>query len=295
MKNFSRNSGISSPSLTEVIFSGNTAEYTGGAMYNEGSYSGASSPSLNQVQFTGNSAGVWGGAMYNLGFGSSGESSPRLTNVLFSGNFSDQLGGAIYNKADSSGISSPILINVTMSGNWADDPGGAMYNEAVRGGTSAPQVMNSVLWNNRDPIGLTGIKNLTATVTLSNSLVQNSGASGSGWISDTSLIDGGGNIDQDPLFVSSVNPGDAPTTEGNLRLASGSPAIDKGDNVYSGFLPGDLDGSQRTLDGDGDGTTTVDMGAHEAPTHYVLQVSTSGSGTGIVSSQPGLTAGLCAM
>ena len=285
MYNFGSISGNSSPTLDNVVLSSNVAN-SGGAIFNDGSYSGTSSPVLKQVQFKGNSAHTFGGAMYNLGFGSSGESSPMLINVLFSGNFSDQLGGAMFNQGDSSGTSSPTLINVTMSGNWADDPGGAMYNEGIRNGTSTPQVMNSVLWDNHDPIGLTGIKNLTATVTLTRSLVHHSGASGGGWISDTSLIDGGGNIDQDPLFNSPANSINAPTTEGDLRLASGSPAIDKGDNGLSGLLPGDLDGNPRTLDGDGDGTATVDMGAYEAPIHYKLQVSTSGSGSGVVTSTP---------
>lgn len=286
MANFSSiSSSNASPSLSVVSFIRNTAEFIGGGIYNEGSYSGASSPIMDQVTFTGNTAGVWGGAMYNFGFGSSGVSSPKLTNVLISGNFSDQLGGALYNKGDTNGTSSPTLINVTISGNWADDPGGAMFNEGIRGGTSAPQVSNSVLWNNRDPVGITGIMNITATVTLTHSLVQGSGGSGN-WTSDTSLINGGGNIDQAPLFVTPVSPSDAPTTDGNLRLASGSPAIDKGENDLSTLVPTDLDGNQRTQDGDGDGTTTVDMGAYETPTHYMLQVSTGGSGIGIITSQP---------
>jgi hypothetical protein len=143
-------------------------------------------------------------------------------------------------------------------------------------------VINSLLWDNRDPIGITGITNLTATVTLTNSLVHNSGGSGGGWISDPSLIDGGGNIDQVPLFVTPVLPSETPTTAGNLRLASGSPAVDVGLNDYPFPLPVDLDGNNRKQDGDGDGIATVDMGAYESPTAYKLMVGKTGTGSGLV-------------
>lgn len=65
-----------------------------------------------------------------------------------------------------------------------------------------------------------------------------------------------GNITGDPQFVNPVND--------NYRLQPGSPAIDTGDNsALSGFMT-DLDGNPRVVDGDGDGTATIDIGAYEA-------------------------------
>ena len=49
----------SSPALTNVTFSGNSAKY-GGGMYDD-----SSSPALTNVTFSGNSAGSVGGGMYN--------------------------------------------------------------------------------------------------------------------------------------------------------------------------------------------------------------------------------------
>ena len=56
---------------------------------------------------------------------------------------------------------------------------------------------------------------------------------------------------------------EAPTTAGDLRLWTGSPAIDTGDNQYVTPIATDLDGKPRIIDGDGDGDATVDMGAYE--------------------------------
>jgi len=76
-----------------------------------------------------------------------------------------------------------------------------------------------------------------------------------GGIWDPNLgTDGGGNIDQDPMFVASEDD--------DLRLSIGSPCIDAGDNA-SISVPNDLDGNPRFIDGNCDGTVTVDMGAYE--------------------------------
>ncbi|MFD1629756.1 choice-of-anchor Q domain-containing protein, partial [Pseudopedobacter beijingensis] len=64
----------SSPVLTDVVVSNNTANTNGGGMYNSGS-----SPVLTNVTLNGNTAS-YGGGMYNSG------SSPVLTNVTLSGN-----------------------------------------------------------------------------------------------------------------------------------------------------------------------------------------------------------------
>jgi hypothetical protein len=84
-------------------FSSNTAGDGGGGMYNENS-----SPTLTNITFTGNSA-AYGGGMYNL------ISSPTLTNITFSGNsisYSDG-GGGMYNEH----TSNPQIRNTIFWGN----------------------------------------------------------------------------------------------------------------------------------------------------------------------------------
>ncbi|GAF73635.1 unnamed protein product, partial [marine sediment metagenome] len=266
MVNYGFKGGDSSPSLINVTFSGNSAD-TGGAIFNDG-YNGNSSPLLTNVTFSGNSAGDEGGAMYNGAF-EGGISSPILTNVLFSGNSTVHNGGAMYNNG-LLGISNPILTNVTFSGNKAGDNGGGIFNFE-----SNPKVRNSILWNNMDISGIGTISSSIhnyygARTYIAYSLVQGTGKSGSeSWIDDKNFVDGGGNIDSNPLFITPVNPFDAPSSDGNLRLKTGSPAIDSGENTYVDGVLTDLDGKARKMDGDGNGTKRVDMGAYEYQIEYL--------------------------
>jgi predicted outer membrane repeat protein len=282
-----------SPSLENVTFSGNLAEYYGGAMYNNG-HGGTSSPTLNRVTFYGNSADQ-GGAMFNHGQKST--SSPRLVNVIFSGNSADK-GGAMYNHGRE-GNSSPSLSNVTFSGNDAEY-GGAMFSTGTDG-TSSPGLNNIILWGNTAAISGSQMYNEDISVTITTSLVQG-GITGSGVHNENSTVtDGGGNLSADPDFVRDPDPG----TDGNwdgvdddygdLHLMVGSPAIDTGtDSAIS--LPTDLDGNPRRVDGDGDGTAIVDMGAYEynCPTGSILYVDHTASGTGSswADAKPDLALGL---
>jgi predicted outer membrane repeat protein len=155
-----------SPTLTNLTFSGNSATYQGGGMYNSasgsptliivtfsgntaeaggGMYNASGSPTLTDVIFSTNSASSSGGGMYNgssttlmnvtfsNNTASAGggmynyHSSTTLTNVTFSGNAATNRGGGIYNSV----YSSPALTNVTFSGNTATSQGGGMYNIAL--------------------------------------------------------------------------------------------------------------------------------------------------------------------
>jgi hypothetical protein len=77
-----------------------------------------------------------------------------------------------------------------------------------------------------------------------------------------SCIEGGyggeGNIDDDPCFVGDAND------PNNYHLRSDSPCIDTGNNeVVTDPNETDIDGEKRIIDGDSNGTATVDMGADE--------------------------------
>ena len=256
-------SGTIDVSLDSLFISGGLADNDTLYNYGGGIWSNSALTLTNSIVYS-NTADQ-GGGMYNLGI------SPVLTNVTFSGNSSGGEGGAMYNDGRR-GESSPILTNVTFSGNSAEGDGGGMYNNGL-GGNSSPDVYNSIMWNNRDSSGtgtisatifLTG----TATTTMTHSIVQDSLTGGS-WIGG-SYLDGGGNLDADPLFILDIDPSTAPTTTGNLRLHPGSPAIDAGDNAYVTGVLTDLDGESRVIDGNLDGTETVDMGAYETRIYYYL-------------------------
>ncbi len=152
------NDAGSCPALSDVTFSGNTADDSGGGMTNWGS-----SPTLSNVTFSENTA-FWGAGMWNR------SSSPRLSDVTFSKNSATN-GGGMYNNASSSpdlnnvtfrentadsggGIynydySSPTLTDVAFSGNTANDSGGGLLNKA----NSSPTLNNVTFSGNTAPTG----------------------------------------------------------------------------------------------------------------------------------------------
>jgi hypothetical protein len=179
------------PVLINVTISGNRAN-GGGGMYN-----GDSSPVLVNVKISGNDAGGGGGGgIYNTG----SSSRPVLINTLISGNKASD-GGGIENNG-----SSPVLINVTIAGNSAYSGGGGMYSY---GSNPLPKIYNSIIWGNTGG-GSPGIYGTVDSIT------------------DSSVEGFGGS---DPLFSGPEPASSAPTTGGDYRLNSGSPAIGQGLNA----------------------------------------------------------------
>ncbi len=105
------------PTLVDVVFDGNTASIEGGGMYNA-----SGNASLTNVTFSGNSADYGGGMLASDAY-------PTLTNVTFSGNSADYGGGLYATYLNQSGRY-PTLINVTFSGNSASGEGGGIINFA---------------------------------------------------------------------------------------------------------------------------------------------------------------------
>jgi hypothetical protein len=137
-----------SPTITNVIFSGNSTDGRGGGMYNSGS-----SPELNNVTFTANSSSNFGGGLAN-----DNSSNPSLTNVVFNGN-SAKNGGGMFN----TNSSNPTLNNVTFSGNSANTgDGGGMYNM-----NSNPTLTNGTL-NGNSASRAGGMFNYESSPTLTN-------------------------------------------------------------------------------------------------------------------------------
>jgi hypothetical protein len=150
--------------------------------------------------------------------------------------------------------------------------GGALYFTSVSNPNLAweRKLSNVVIWGNLANGSTTSVSaslyldddgaGHTQPPTISHSLIANSGGSGAGWATEMG-IDGGDNLDADPLFVQPVNPALAPTQSGNVRLRSGSPAIDVGDGESVLNFPLDLDLRPRVVNG------TVDLGAYESTSH----------------------------
>jgi hypothetical protein len=210
--------------LTNVTFSGNSAAWKGGGMFN---YS--SSPTLTNVTFNGNSAIDWGGGMYNYW-----NSSPTLTNVTFSGNSANLVGGGMGNY-----YSNPTLTNVTFSGNSAQRGGGMRNdssnptltnvtfsgNSAQWGGgignsfSSSPQIRNTIFWGNTASENGAQIYNDCSTPVVSDSVVQGGCPVGS---TCTNIIT------TDPMLGALGNYGGFTQT---IPLLVGSSAINTGNDA----------------------------------------------------------------
>jgi hypothetical protein len=273
----------SSPTVTNCIFSGNTATYGGGGMFN-----GSSSPTLINCTFAENVADEAGGGMWNFAW-----CSPKVINCTFIGNTVNGFGGGIGNKhggdpevtnctfvgnsaAAGGGMactwaSRPTVTNSVFTGNTADFYGGGMYNYLLSG----PTVTNCTFVANTALEFGGGMHHAsTEPLTVTNCVVWGNtpyeiGEGGSAPLVTYSDVQGGwpgeGNIDRDPMFVDPKS--------GDYRLSSGSPCIDAGDNtaVPEG-VDTDLDGNPRFVD-DPDTADTgkgappiVDMGAYEYQT-----------------------------
>jgi len=259
----------SAPTVTDCTFSNNSAKYGGGMHTYDGS------PTVTNCSFSNNLAVEKGGGMVN------NLSSPTVTNCVFFAN-SAELGGGIHDENASSRV-----VNCTFVANSARDGGGLMsYNP-----TSASTVTNSVFIGNSGSWTGGGVYNSHAALTVTNctfggntgGAVSSYGAAGYVvltivtnsilWDNDWEIVNAGtaattatfsivqggysgtGNLSSSPLFVDAGN--------GDLRLQSGSPAVDTGSNVAALSGVPDRDGNPRVVDGNSDGTATVDMGAYE--------------------------------
>ncbi len=226
------------PVLDGLVITGGNADGMEPHNFGGGMYAERGGTRLMNCIFRGNSAHYAGG-MYNLG-------SPVLTNCLFTGNFATLLGGGML----SDYIGSPALTNCTFVGNKAR-VGGGLYNSS-----STPVLNNCIFWSNRDHWGSGEYAQIITPegfLVINYSCVQ-------GW---TGKLGGEGNIGDDPRFIDLEN--------GNVRLQSGSPAVDTGDNSVV-TVEKDLDGNPRIIN------KIVDMGVYESvcPTIRRLKVRCSG-------------------
>jgi alpha-tubulin suppressor-like RCC1 family protein len=158
-------------------------------------------------------------------------------------------------------------------------------------GAGAAKILNNLLISNTgygiaiyDPTGEAAVRNNTISRNLASGIYwNNSGAepnisSNIIWGNDSGSFDGsfgnvnyncvqGGypgtdNISSDPCFVSAAD----------YHLKNISPCIDKGDPCFNSSTEKDIDGGNRVIDGNCDGSTRVDIGADEfCPLFDLLQ------------------------
>ncbi len=210
----------SSPTITNCIFRGCIAQ-VGGAI----SMTSCSSLVIN-CQFLENNGNVAAGVQIIGGF-------PELTNCVFFDNVALGSGGGLSVVTGSL----PLIVNCTFGSNGsAVGFGGGMFTTA----NSLAQIRNCIFWGNIDSSGSVVSGQIGGTVESTPSVLYST-VQGS-W-------PGTGNKSADPLFVNAVL--------GDLRLSSGSPAIDAGENASVTDDASDLDG-----DGDLIEAVPIDLDRH---------------------------------
>ena len=272
----------SSPSLTKVLFSENTASDSGGGVYN---YSG-SSPAVTECVFSDNTAKRAGG------MGNTSSSNPVVTGCTFSGNTaSSDHGGGMLNSG-----SSPEIRRSLFLGNTAKDMGGGMLNlmgnpvitnctfsgnEGVRGGAmanfqSTVTMRSSTLAGNEGSTAA-GVYAYDGSFSAVNCIFWNpsgaeivSAGGASAPVTD-SVVRGGytglGNTGSDPKLGSLAWNGGPTRT---MALLSGSPAIDMASAFFSPSV--DQRGVSRPQ------KNGHDRGAYEAGIRKMLTIKASFGG-----------------
>jgi large repetitive protein len=249
-----RNDGIMT--VTQSMLTANTVNGSGGGITN--GPEGVATITNSTVASNSSTGTNFGGGIANIG-------TLTVVDLVLSGNSGTNVGGGLGNS-----LGSTTIINSTVSGNSAMNGGGIYkFNGTVN-------IINSTIASNKAVNG-GGIDNASSSaVMITNSILYANSSQISG--SATAIysnIQGGfggtGNLNVDPLFVSSVDFASAPTAVGNYHLHANSPVTDKGstaslpadttdldvDGDTTELLPLDRDGDLRALG------TSVDMGADE--------------------------------
>lgn len=279
----------SSPVINNCKFLGNSSINLGGGAYND-----SAQVNFNNCTFTTNSAAMNGGAVYNTS--TVFYTDVNFYNCSFFTNTAAGDGGGIYNDylISTKVVNSKFVLNVHDAIDNGSSTSLNIINTIFSRNTGSPIVNGIVPTGGVVVGGATGSSAVITNCSFSQneaSVVNNSGNMYVyNSISDKPITDNSGsvhdfiiknsdalaidlsknnysNIGANPLFVDPVHD--------NLRLQAGSPAIDKGDNVYNSELF-DLDGNPRKFG-------VIDMGAYEygsgnCPVSGILYVNKNAGG-----------------
>lgn len=224
---------------------GNDASAFGGAMViatNNGSVTVTSS------EFSNNASSFGAGALFVR---ADENGVINVTNNIFNGNSSAKSAGAAELRASADhtdGTAGTVnLTNNTFVANSAVNVGGGV-RVVTRNAGDIVNVYNNIIWGNTAAL-VYDLHVETQTDGAAVNLFNNDIADYTIW-SSASLSEGN-NINQ------------APDLTADSHLQTGSPCIDTGDNSAPSIPATDIDGGSRIVDGDGNSTAVVDMGADE--------------------------------
>lgn len=211
------NYNSSSPTITDCNISINSAT-RGGGIRND-----SSDPNVNNCIFTGNTAVYYGGGIYNRN-----DSSATVANCVFRANSSDYAGGGMANYQSSlTLINCTFRRNFAYDKTpYEGGYGGGMYNYE-----SSPNVTNCIFWGNEADSDGSEIYNYDddSDPNFSYCDIEDSNGTGDNWHRKLG-IDGDGNIDSDPLFYDSNDPNDYHLSSDSPCIDAGDPNFDPDPN-----------------------------------------------------------------
>jgi nitrous oxidase accessory protein NosD len=242
--------GASTAEILDNNISDNTSFFGGGIALNL-----AGTPIIKRNVIKGNDASGQGGGIWMMN-----GSDALIVQNLIVGNQSFTGAGIYFNVTlDTRG---PILVNNTIVVNNASGSGSSGI--FADGFYSRTELTNNIIVAEPGQIGLHcgNFTNQNPPIIRFNNIFSGGSMAYFGSCADKTGSDG--NISADPRFT---NP-----AQGDYHLQQGSPSIDAGDNLTLNLLDTDFDGDPRILDGDGNGTATVDMGVDEFPAPPVFDI-----------------------
>ena len=187
-----------------------------------------------------------------------------ILNALFYGNTSEREGGGVQIWAEEKCQTKVFIINSTITGNKSINQhlggGVAVVGDTDPDSTSVLEMYNSILYGNQADYGADLAISLYGTQSYAS--IDHSNVNEILTIVGT--LNQSNTLNTDPLFVDPIN--------NDYRLQPTSPNIDAGTEmvpVPPGLPLSDFEGDNRRIDGDQDGTDTVDIGADELiPTNF---------------------------
>lgn len=239
--------GESWPVIRHNVIENNLAYSSGGGIY----VAAWAEATIDSNIIRTNTAYYWGGGGITLWNNtcSGGDCMDVFNNIIYQNNalrpggWGFGNGGGIYCRYNKSN-----QFNNTIVGNISEGEGGGIY--VLNQGNTYPDITNTIVWGNSgaegDQISLEVIEGSSSTYYSAANITYSNVEDG--WT-------GTGNIAITPLFS---NP-----PMGDFQLLSGSGGIDAGTNNVANLPPLDFGVRDRIIDGDEDGTATVDIGAFE--------------------------------
>ena len=181
------------------------------------------------------------------GIGMSDGPSPLIVGNVIAGNHA-QAGGGIYWLMPTD-LHGPDIANNTIVDNLASSGSGILAD----GFDGQSRVENNIVAGSGPDLLHCGGSSAQGPITRFNDVFTSGGPGYGGACGDLTGLDA--NIAADPGFVDRAGR--------DFHLRPGSPCVDAGENDAPGLGDADLDGNPRLVDGNGDGSALVDMGAYE--------------------------------